>query len=428
METGLRRREQISWGEDGTRQRKAKSERSKAQSGKDWAGRRVNANAIVGRWQLGAPASAGSCAVLLGLAGSSPGPAPSRCRQERQPASARSCKQQWQQRDGREAGRVEESGRVGSAIEQGHPSVRRPARGTASGACGVTIRRRHPPPRRRRRRASMAALAHPAHVSLDVAGWLLALALFLALCRARGGHTSRETATRSAVAPRPPNRALATNHRPRRWAAPGRPGARPSLSLPRALPPLPPPVYLLPDQYSVLKPAPRRDRRSPNLIAPLPPQSTFVCSDSTSPLHRPLGLDSRPRRCQMSSANNSTSDPPTDTFLTVTSTDHGALLWIAILLCLSFSTIITAIRLVLRQKNYGRDDAALAAAQVCLRAPFSPRSLLTLRTVHRLDCGRCGLRRPAQRPGQDCRPERCHGHQTGKRASPRDPLFFFPSR
>ena len=56
--------------------------------------------------------------------------------------------------------------------------------------------------------------------------------------------------------------------------------------------------------------------------------------------------------------------PSTNTLLTITDRDHGAYLWIVGLLAFFFTSAVTGTRLVLRSRQYGLDDAALAAAQV----------------------------------------------------------------
>jgi hypothetical protein len=59
------------------------------------------------------------------------------------------------------------------------------------------------------------------------------------------------------------------------------------------------------------------------------------------------------------------SHPGTDTYLTISNNDHGAYLWIAVLLSAGFSTVTLCARLALKYKQYGADDLAIVAAQVC---------------------------------------------------------------
>ena len=52
-------------------------------------------------------------------------------------------------------------------------------------------------------------------------------------------------------------------------------------------------------------------------------------------------------------------------YLTLSDNDHGAYLWIAVLLSFGFTTVTSATRLAVRRGDLWRDDWTLLAAQVC---------------------------------------------------------------
>lgn len=57
--------------------------------------------------------------------------------------------------------------------------------------------------------------------------------------------------------------------------------------------------------------------------------------------------------------------PQGDRFVTITPNDHGGIIWIVSLLCMTYTLITYATRLFIKFHMLGVDDWVMTAAQVC---------------------------------------------------------------